>query len=148
MFVNRYDGHMALANSYVLKMAGITKDSPDPPGGTIVKDPRTGEPTGILKDEAMSAVYRHMPDASGEEMEEAALLALAEARKFGLTSIQDMSIASHVKLYRRLHAAGKLSTGICPTHRARKWRRLLYWRWRRQGNSGSRASRICPLRRM
>ena len=109
VFVNRYDGHMALANSYVLKMAGITKDSPDPPGGTIVKDPRTGEPTGILKDEAMSAVYRHMPDASGEEMEEAALLALAEARKFGLTSIQDMSIASHVKLYRRLHAAGKLT---------------------------------------
>ena len=109
VFVNRYDGHMALANSYVLKMAGITKDSPDPPGGTIVKDPRTGEPTGILKDEAMSAVYRHMPDASGEEMEEAALLALAEARKFGLTSIQDMSIASHVKLYRRLHAAVKLT---------------------------------------
>ncbi|HEX9658600.1 MAG TPA: amidohydrolase [Bacteroidota bacterium] len=109
VFVSRYDGHMALANSVVLKIAGITEDTPDPPGGTIVKDPVTGEPTGILKDEAMSFVYRHMPEASEDELMEAARLALAEARKFGLTSIQDMAFSSHVKIYKRLKEEGELT---------------------------------------
>src|SRR5690606_39680093 len=49
VFVERFDGHMGLANSYALKLAGITKDTESPEGGLIVKDPVTGEPTGILK---------------------------------------------------------------------------------------------------
>jgi hypothetical protein len=109
VFVNRYDGHMALANSYALKLAKVTKDTPDPPGGTVVKDPKTGEPTGVLKDEAMSYVYNVMPGGSAEELEEAILLALAEARKFGVTSIQDVSSASDVKTYKRLKAKGELT---------------------------------------
>lgn len=109
VFVNRYDGHMALANSYVLKLAGITKDTPDPPGGTIVKDPKTGEPTGVLKDEAMSYVYRIMPDPSEEEMLEAARLALAEARTLGITSIQDMSTPDHLRVYQTLKQRGELT---------------------------------------
>jgi predicted amidohydrolase YtcJ len=110
VFVNRYDGHMALANSYVLKLAGVTRTTADPPGGTIVRDPRTGEPTGILKDEAMNLVYRHMPDPSEQEMMEAARLALAEARKCGLTGIQDISFQSHVDIYRKLYEMGELTT--------------------------------------
>lgn len=110
VFVNRYDGHMALANSYVLKLAGITKDTPDPAGGTIVKDAKTGEPTGILKDEAMSAVYRIIPEPSEEEMLAAARLALAEARKFGVTSIQDISSASDVRTFRTLRDIGELTS--------------------------------------
>jgi len=109
VFVSRYDGHMALANSYVLKLAGITKDTPDPPGGTIVRDPATGEPTGILKDEAMSFVYRHMPDDSEDELMEAARLAFAEARKYGLTSIQDMAFSSHLRTYKKLKELGELT---------------------------------------
>jgi len=109
VFVSRYDGHMALANSFVLRLAGVTRETPDPPGGTIVKDPTTGEPTGVLKDEAMSFVYRHMPEASEDELMEAARLALAEARKFGLTSIQDMAFSSHVKIYKRLKEEGELT---------------------------------------
>ncbi len=109
VFVNRYDGHMALANSYVLKLAGITRDTPDPPGGTIVKDPRTGEPTGVLKDEAMRYVYRIMPDPGEDEMLEAARLALAEARKFGVTSIQDMSTPEHLRVYQTLRQRGELT---------------------------------------
>ncbi len=109
VFVSRYDGHMALANSFVLKLAGITKETPDPPGGTIVRDKETGEATGVLKDEAMSYVYRHMPDPSDPELMEAAELALAEARKYGLTSIQDMSFSSHLKTYRKLKEQGKLT---------------------------------------
>src|SRR5690606_4693159 len=52
VFVSRYDGHMALANSLTLKLAGIDKNTKDPAGGVIVKDPVTGEPTGVLRDEA------------------------------------------------------------------------------------------------
>src|SRR5262249_8141299 len=56
VFVNRLDGHMALANSLALKLAGVTKASSDPPGGLIVRDPATGEPTGILKDAAEALI--------------------------------------------------------------------------------------------
>src|SRR3546814_2635586 len=49
VFINRLDGHMALANSLALELAGITRDTPDPPGGSIVRD-ADGEPTGVLKD--------------------------------------------------------------------------------------------------
>ncbi|MEP6922792.1 MAG: amidohydrolase family protein, partial [bacterium] len=57
VFVNRLDGHMALANSLALKLAGVTKQTPDPDGGLIVRDATTGEPTGVLKDAAMSYVW-------------------------------------------------------------------------------------------
>lgn len=110
VFVNRYDGHMALANSYVLKLAGIDKNTADPPGGTIVRDKKTGEATGVLKDAAMNLVYRHVPDPSEEEMLEAAKLALAEARKFGVTSIQDVSSGSDVRVYQILRDRGELTS--------------------------------------
>jgi hypothetical protein len=109
VFVNRYDGHMALANSYTLRLAGITKETKDPPGGSIVRDPKTGEPTGILKDEAMSMVFRIVPDPTEQEMIEAAKLALAEARKLGVTSIQDVSSAADVAVYRKLQEHGQLT---------------------------------------
>ncbi|MEK6757093.1 MAG: amidohydrolase [Bacteroidota bacterium] len=109
VFVNRYDGHMALANSNVLRIAGITRDTPNPPGGTIVRDPKTGEPTGVLKDEAMSLVYKHIPDPTDQEMLEAARLGLAEARKFGVTSIQDVSSAADLRIYQTLKEKGELT---------------------------------------
>jgi predicted amidohydrolase YtcJ len=110
VFVNRYDGHMALANSHVLKLAKITKDTPNPPGGTIVKDPKTGEPTGVLKDEAMNVVYGLIPDPAETEMMEAAKLALAEARRYGLTSIQDVSSAADIKVYQNLRKKNALTS--------------------------------------
>lgn len=109
VFVSRYDGHMALANSYVLRLAGISKETPDPPGGLIVRDPRTGEPTGVLKDEAMNLVWKHIPDPSEQEMLEAARLALAEARKLGVTSIQDMSSPADLRIYQTLKRNGELT---------------------------------------
>ena len=109
VFVNRYDRHMALANSYVLKLAGIDEKTPDPPGGTIVRD-KKGNATGVLKDAAMNLVYRHIPDPSTEEMLEAAKLGLAEARRFGVTSIQDVSSASDVRVYQMLRDRGELTS--------------------------------------
>ncbi len=67
VFVSRLDGHMALANSVTLKLAGITKDTPDPDGGLIVRDPSTGQPTGVLKDAAMSFVWKVIPESTFEE---------------------------------------------------------------------------------
>src|ERR1044072_989833 len=61
VFITRLDGHMGLANSAALKLAQLTKATKSPEGGTIVKDPKTGEPTGVLKDDAMSLVYKVMP---------------------------------------------------------------------------------------
>ena len=56
VFISRYDGHAGLANSLALKLAGVTKETPAPAGGVIVRDPQTGEPTGVLKDAAQDLV--------------------------------------------------------------------------------------------
>src|SRR5207244_6609275 len=65
VFVQRLDGHMALANSLALRLAGVTRGSWDPDGGTIVRD-AAGEPTGILKDNAEELVTRVIPEPSRE----------------------------------------------------------------------------------
>ncbi|NUN68265.1 MAG: amidohydrolase [Bacteroidetes bacterium] len=127
VLVNRYDGHMALANSAALALAGITRTTPDPAGGTIVRDPVTGEPTGLLKDEAMSPVYAVIPPPSDEEMLGAARLALAEARKFGITSIQDMAYSNgdrDIKTYRELERRGELTARINCVGFISNWRSL------------------------
>ena len=132
VFVSRYDGHMALANSFVLELAGITRDSPDPPGGDIVKDEVTGEPTGILKDAAMDAVWRLIPSPTEEEVIQAAELALAEARSVGITSIQDISSVAHVAAYRELKMRGALT--------ARMYCRLPLYRWKELSEQNVRAA--------
>jgi predicted amidohydrolase YtcJ len=79
VFVNRTDGHMALANSLALKLAGITRETREVPGGLIVRDGKTGEPTGILKDAAMDLVDKVIPQRSCEEKRAAARAATAPA---------------------------------------------------------------------
>lgn len=90
VFVNRYDGHMALANSLVLKLAGIDKNTPNPPGGEIVKDPATGEPTGVLKDEAMALVNKIMPPPAEQELDEMLQRAATHALQNGVTEVNDV----------------------------------------------------------
>src|SRR5262245_16006039 len=90
VFLRRYDGHMALANTAALKLAGITAKTPDPPGGVIYRKPGTKEPTGLLRDNAMSLVDRHVPAPSDDEILDALRAALAEARSVGVTAVQDM----------------------------------------------------------
>src|SRR5438093_7359255 len=85
VFVSRLDGHMALANSVALQMAKVTRDTHDPPGGTIVRD-ANGEPTGILKDAATGFMDPVIPSASTEARVAAARAALAEAARFGVTA--------------------------------------------------------------
>jgi len=112
VFVSRIDGHMGLANSKALELAGITKNTPDPDGGLIERDPKTGEPTGILKDNAMDLVYKIIPPPSLEENIESTLRALEEARKFGITSVQDMTQPGELEAYEQVMMNEQLSCRI------------------------------------
>ncbi len=111
VFVPRVDGHQALANSLALKAAGITRNTPDPAGGTIVRG-MDGEPTGILKDNAMDLVTKVIPPPSHEEMLAAVRAAMKEAARRGVTSVQDNSPPSALRAYRDLLRAGDLTVRI------------------------------------
>jgi len=87
--LSRQDGHMMVCNSLALKLAGITRGTPDPPGGVIVRD-ASGEPTGVLKDAAMDAVWRARPARTPAEIAEALRAAMREAARVGVTSVQDL----------------------------------------------------------
>lgn len=115
VFVKRMDGHMGLANSKALELAGITKDTPDPEGGLIEKDPQTGEPTGILKDNAMDLMLPAIPDYSADDYFQATLTALKEAARFGITSVQDILSADEIPAYdayKKIESEGKLTCRI------------------------------------
>jgi len=112
VFVSRIDGHVGLANSKALELAGITKYTKNPDGGLIEHDPETGEPTGILKDNAMDLVFKIIPLPSLEENIEAALRAIEEARSLGITSVQDMTQPDEFEAYKNIMEEGKLTCRI------------------------------------
>ncbi|MGH9880943.1 MAG: amidohydrolase, partial [Pyrinomonadaceae bacterium] len=124
VFVNRLDGHMALANSLALKLAGVTRQTLDPPGGLIVRDQKTGEPTGILKDAAMSFVWKVVPEASFEEKLAAARAATNHAAQLGVTSVQDMSAGTDVGVYQTLLDRNELKTRVYAVSPLPAWERL------------------------
>jgi len=124
VFVNRLDGHMALANSQALHLAGITRDTPDPPGGTIVRD-AAGEPTGVLKDAAMERMYRTIPAPSQDQIADAVRAAMRYAAENGVTSVQDMSAAPEIlRVYQTLLAHGGLTIRISGHQPLAAWQRL------------------------
>ena len=112
VFVRRYDGHMGLVNTFTLQMAGITSETPDPPGGQIVRDPETGEPTGILRNAAMNLVTRLIPEDTMEDLVNATRLALEEAARNGVTGIHDMSSPEDLQAYQYLHRKGELTARV------------------------------------
>ena len=109
MFLPRFDWHMALANRVALQRAGITRDTPDPPGGRIERDTATGEPTGIVKDAAMELVLGVVPKPAFHDLELAVLKALGEARRAGVTSVHDIAEEAHIPVYKKLEGEGKLT---------------------------------------
>jgi predicted amidohydrolase YtcJ len=112
VFVSRLDGHMGVANSLALKLAGITKDTPNPDGGIIVKDPVTGEPTGLLKDSAMDYIFNIIPSPTDEEYYQALDAALEEAKRLGVTSVQDISFNDALRAYQKAKDEGILTCRI------------------------------------
>lgn len=124
VFVNRLDGHMALANSLALKLAGVTRQTLDPPGGVIVRDPKTGEPTGVLKDAAQGFVWKVVSPSTFDEKLAAARAATEYAARLGVTSVQDMSAGTDVGVYQTLLDRGELKTRIYAVAPLPSWERL------------------------
>jgi predicted amidohydrolase YtcJ len=93
MIFGRLDGHVAVANSRALKIAGIKRSTPDPPGGHIERDSKSGEPTGMLEEvSAMNLVYKHVSPYSSEQRLRGFQLVMDEAAQYGVTSVQDNSV--------------------------------------------------------
>jgi predicted amidohydrolase YtcJ len=112
VFISRYDGHMALANSEALRLAGVTAKTPDPPGGFIVRDAQ-GSPTGALKDAATDFVFKIIPPLTHEQRRHAAKRALAHAAALGVTSVQEMNPEfADIAAYAELLQQGELTTRI------------------------------------
>ena len=110
--VNRYDGHMILANSLALKLAGITAQTPDPAGGVIVRDAQ-GIPTGALKDAAVDLVYRVISTPTHAQRRHSIERALEHAASLGVTSVQHMNPDyADIAIYNELLDEGKLTTRI------------------------------------
>jgi hypothetical protein len=120
VWVNRSDGHMMLANSLAMKLAGINRDTRDVPGGEIVRD-KDGNPTGIFKDAAKDLVERVIPPPIDAQVDEALLAAQRYALENGVTSVQDMGFTgSHaadmqalvLRGYQRLLTNDKLKVRV------------------------------------
>jgi hypothetical protein len=105
----RIDGHAGWANGRALAAAGISAATPDPAGGRILRDPATGEPTGVLVDAAMGLMAAVVPRPSRAERRDAVLRALESCAAAGLTSVHDAGVdAEGVDLYRELADEGRL----------------------------------------
>ncbi len=124
VFVSRLDGHMALANSLAMRLAGITRDTKAPAGGAIVRDD-DGEPTGVFKDTAMALISRHIPAPSRDEQLDRARTALRHAAALGVTGVHDMlgSYAA-IDIYQELRERDELTlrvTAYTPIASHERW---------------------------
>lgn len=116
VFLDRYDGHMALANSVALRLAGVTATTPDPPGGVIVRDAQ-GNPTGALKDAAEDLVLKVIPPITHEQRIAAIKRGLEYAASLGVTSFQQMYDSetdsfADIGAYDELMQSGELTSRV------------------------------------
>jgi predicted amidohydrolase YtcJ len=112
IFIERYDGHLSLANSAAMRLAGINAKTSDVPGGVIVRD-ASGNPTGIFKDAAQELINKAIPPMSHERRMRAARRALEHAASLGVTSVQHMNPEfADVAVYSEIAEKGELTTRI------------------------------------
>ncbi len=113
VYLSRMDGHQALVNSAALRLAGIDASGPpDPKGGEIERDPRTREPTGILKESAADLVSDLIPDPTPAEYDAALRRAMKHANSLGVTSVNDMSLPEHLEVFHRAEERDELTIRI------------------------------------
>jgi hypothetical protein len=123
VWVNRLDGHMALANSAALRAAGVTRGVRDIAGGEIVRDAK-GEPTGLLKDNAMGLVDAKVPPPSDAMNDRALDAAMQHVAAQGVTSIHHMGSWGDLQVFARAAKAGRLRTRIYAAVPLGSWQRL------------------------
>lgn len=122
IFVERYDGHEALANSAAIKLAGIDAKMPEVPGGVIVRD-ANGNPSGIFKDAAMTLMSKAIPPMTHEQRLRAARGAIKHAASLGVTSVQHMNPEfADVFAYSELAEKGELTTRLYAVPMETDWR--------------------------
>jgi len=109
VFLGRTDGHLAVVNSAALKMAEISKDTPDPEGGRLDRDSQTGEPNGVLREQAQTIVKSLIPPYTVGNVKEGILAACQQLASWGITSFHDAAVAHDAMLaYQELLAENKL----------------------------------------
>ncbi|MDQ5846986.1 MAG: amidohydrolase [Acidobacteriota bacterium] len=113
VFLDRADGHGAIANSAALRIGGVDRNTPNPFGGEISKDSKTGEPNGMLLDAAQDLVQRHIPAITAQEAERALVLGVQRDVSLGWTQVQDPGGSyREVDLMRKLYGEGKIKLRI------------------------------------
>lgn len=130
VFISRLDGHMALANSAALRLAGVTRGTAEVPGGTIVRG-RSGEPTGVLKDDAQQLVLRVVPTPSPEQDDSALARAMEWAASRGVTAVATLnngvgerSTWIEYAALQRMRDAGKLTVRVTLYPEIWGWRQV------------------------
>ncbi len=123
VWVNRLDGHMALANSLALQIAGVDADTPAVDGGEIVRDGE-GRPTGVLKDNAMALVEQAVPEASEAQLDRTVAAAMAYFASNGVTSVHDMGDWRDLAAYRRMQGRDEFITRVYSVMPLASWERL------------------------
>ncbi|MGE5736590.1 MAG: amidohydrolase [Acidobacteriota bacterium] len=111
VFLQRVDGHIAVANTKALQLASVTVASRDPEGGKIDRD-ESGTPSGILRETARDAVFAIIPKATHEKRRQGIMQALADAARWGITSAQDNSSWEDFQVYEELEREGQLTLRI------------------------------------
>jgi hypothetical protein len=113
VYLRGLHGFAGWANNKALETAGITADTPNPPQGEIVKDPRTGKPTGILTNKAQELIAAHIPPMTLDQVERALYLAHEECLKNGLTTVHEARVsAGMLEAFRVLLKNNKLKIRI------------------------------------
>ena len=136
VFVTRLDGHMSVANSLALRLAGVTRATPDVAGGEIVRD-AAGEPAGVLKDNATSLVERVIPPPSAEMNDRALEAAMTYVASHGVTAVHNMGSWDDLATVERAHAAGRLRTRVYAAVPLATWPRLAEYVKARGGTGDS-----------
>ena len=123
VWINRLDGHMALANTAALRAAGVSDSIADVAGGEIVRDAK-GHPTGLLKDNAMDLVGARVPTPSGEQNDRALDAAMKYVAEQGVTAVHHMGTWEDLDVFERAWRAGRLTTRIQAAVPLATWARL------------------------
>lgn len=123
VWVNRLDGHMALANSLAIELAGVSRDTAEIEGGAIAR--RTdGEPAGVLKDNAMALIDRVVPSPDKALVDRALEAAMRHVAAQGVTSVHDMAMGWELEMYERARATGRMATRVYAAVPLASWERL------------------------
>lgn len=113
VYLSAADGHSVWVNTKALRIAGITKDTPDTPSGRIERDPKTGEPTGTLREDAADLVAKHLPKYALKDYVAGLKRGLEIANRFGITSLQEASADSNLlEAYWELDKKGELTARV------------------------------------